>query len=262
MQAPRGQGRLEHLMPPACCPAGQRTLVQAPRAGTMPSASGFTLIELAVVVAIVGLLLGGLLLPLATQVNLRRVDETEKQLSQIRESLYGFAISSPTGRLPCPDTDGDGQENVDGGGNCVASEGNLPWVDLGVEAQDAWGQTFLYRVTSSFADTANGSATGCVAGAQATLNVSFQLCSTGDITIQDGAGNNVATSVPAIVVSAGAVRSRDPTTSPLEDENTNNDTLFVSRQITNQPGNEFDDLVTWVSRNVLANRMLQAARLP
>lgn len=254
-------------MPRIGRPARRSTVVHAaryaPRAGPRSSASGFTLIELAVVVAIVGLLLGGLLLPLATQVNLRRVDETEKQLSLIREALYGFAISSTPARLPCPDTDAppDGRENVDGAGDCVASEGNLPWVDLGVSSQDAWGQTFLYRVTGSFADTTDGSA--CPGGiGQATLNVSFQLCSTGDITIQDGAGNNVATSVPAIVVSAGAVRSRDPTTSPLEDENTNNDTVFVSRQITNQPGSEFDDMVTWVSRNVLANRMLQAARLP
>jgi type II secretory pathway pseudopilin PulG len=43
---------------------------------------GFTLVELAVVVLVVTLLLGSLLIPLATQVEQRNVSETQKRLQE------------------------------------------------------------------------------------------------------------------------------------------------------------------------------------
>src|ERR1700740_2544337 len=61
---------------------------------------GFTLAELAVVLGIVGLLLGGLMVPLAAQTDIRYRSDTEKALADIREALIGFAIVN--GRLPCP----------------------------------------------------------------------------------------------------------------------------------------------------------------
>ena len=64
---------------------------------------GFTLIELAVVIAIVALLLGALLVPLATQIQGRNVKETRESLAEIKEALMGYAMTQ--GRLPCPDTD-------------------------------------------------------------------------------------------------------------------------------------------------------------
>ena len=52
---------------------------------------GFTLIELAVVVAIFGLLLTILVVPLSTQFDQQRAAETQKQLENVREALIGFA---------------------------------------------------------------------------------------------------------------------------------------------------------------------------
>ena len=66
---------------------------------------GFSVIELAVAVLILTLLLGSILVPLATQVEQRKVSDTRKALDEIREALIGFAIIN--GRLPCPDTDSD-----------------------------------------------------------------------------------------------------------------------------------------------------------
>ncbi len=48
---------------------------------------GFTLIEMAVVLVIVGLLLGGMLVPLATQMETDRRKETTATLESIREAL-------------------------------------------------------------------------------------------------------------------------------------------------------------------------------
>ena len=43
--------------------------------------SGFTLVEVAIVLVIVGLLMGGMLLPLSTRIEQQRQQETEKAVS-------------------------------------------------------------------------------------------------------------------------------------------------------------------------------------
>jgi prepilin-type N-terminal cleavage/methylation domain-containing protein len=62
--------------------------------------SGFTLVELAMVLFIVSLLIGGLLMPLSAQNEVRGRQETDRALANIREALIGFAAIN--GRLPCP----------------------------------------------------------------------------------------------------------------------------------------------------------------
>ena len=128
--------------------------------------SGFSLIELAVVLVIIGLLVGGGIAALeATQTQTQRADQ-RRQLEQVRDALIGFAMSS--GRLPCPDTDypPDGRENIDpppptcpvgdpdndDDCDCVDSWGALPWAQLGVGATDAWGQRLRYRVYTDVPD--------------------------------------------------------------------------------------------------------------
>lgn len=61
---------------------------------------GFTLVELAVVMAIVALLLGSLMYTLAAQTEQRNFEETRRRLEQAKELLLAFAIVN--GRLPCP----------------------------------------------------------------------------------------------------------------------------------------------------------------
>ena len=62
--------------------------------------AGFTLTELAVVLAIVGLLLGSLMYTLSAQVEQRAFDDTRRRLEQARELILTFAITN--GRMPCP----------------------------------------------------------------------------------------------------------------------------------------------------------------
>jgi prepilin-type N-terminal cleavage/methylation domain-containing protein len=61
---------------------------------------GFTLVELAVVVLVVGLLIGSLLVPLSTQVDQRNATEAQRRLEDAREALIGYAIANQ--RFPCP----------------------------------------------------------------------------------------------------------------------------------------------------------------
>ena len=61
--------------------------------------AGFTLIEMAMVLMIVALLLGGLLPTISSQAEQRHENDTRKQLDEIQQALIGFAIIN--GRLPC-----------------------------------------------------------------------------------------------------------------------------------------------------------------
>ena len=118
----------------------------------MKSHNGFTLIELAIVLVIVTILLGGLAVPLAAQIEARRIGETRKAMEVIHDTLIGYAMSHtvvsscqceykpdttfnlpdstcpqfhcPTNRatpltqpitrhfLPCPDTNNNGLEEL------------------------------------------------------------------------------------------------------------------------------------------------------
>jgi type II secretory pathway pseudopilin PulG len=117
--------------------------------------TGFSFIELAVALFIMTLLLGSILVPLATQVEQRQNAESLRILEEVRDAMLGHAIAN--GRLPCPDTDGNGTENI-AGGVCTSitsgiAHGTLPWQTLGVGAGDAWGNRIRYAVRSEYAQS-------------------------------------------------------------------------------------------------------------
>lgn len=207
---------------------------------------GFTLVEMAVVITIVGLLLSGVLMTLSSQRDMKDYVETRNLLALAQEAIYGYASShiATDGKpyLPCPDTNADGVEDRTGSA-CTAIEGDLPVIDLGLENRDNWNNRFKYRVVANFADNATG----------------FTLATAGSITVrQSGAGTIVANALPAVILSWGKNGATTPTAGTDEAENRDNDTEFVSREITA----DFDDLVVWISTPILVNRMVQASRLP
>ena len=233
----------------------------------MKRTHGFTLVELALVLFIVSLVLGAILGPLGTRLEAEEREKTQAVMENMKEALYGFA-AAPPGRLPCPDTDNppDGQENPPGGaGGCNALEGVLPWVTLGVEQRDSWRQNYRYRVTGAFADNTAAATGTCPLPAS---GASFNLCDNGYITVLDAsAGNPVANQIPALILSYGS-NQNDPNQaingdlSVHEAENTDTDTTFVMKTYSREDAQEFDDLVVWISPNILKNRMVTAGRLP
>ena len=66
----------------------------------MTRARGFSLVELAIVLFIVGLLMLSLMSTLSSQVEQRSFEDTRRRLEQARELVLSFAIVK--GRLPCP----------------------------------------------------------------------------------------------------------------------------------------------------------------
>ena len=229
---------------------------------------------------ILALMIAGFLAPLATQVDQRNISDTQKSLNDIKEALMGFALAN--GRLPCPadPTIATGAANA-GVERAICTGANvngvLPWTTLGVNETDAWGHRYTYRVTASFADAiAANTVTPPVSCAPTPLPTqsSFALCSQGDITITDGS-SNIATQIPAVVVSNGKdgygaytnLGTQLSTTGAGTDEleNTNANATFVSRIYTDNPaaaGGAFDDIVVWITPNILLNRMVAAGKLP
>lgn len=236
--------------------------------------NGFTLIEMAMVLMIIGLLLGGLLVPLSVQMEQRNITDTQKSLSEIKEAIIGYAIVN--GRLPCPASpSSNGMESFISGGNASNGQcsnfydGFVPSATLGLSpvdsqgyAVDAWNNRIHYAVTSSNGDaftTTNGmSTTGLSA-----LNPDLLVCSSSAASGFNGSScgtNNALTSnpgVPVVIFSTG----KNGANSVGADETANlaGNRTFVSHS---QVQNGFDDLVVWISPNILFNRMVTAGKLP
>ena len=242
--------------------------------------SGFTLIELAMVLFIVALILGGVLTPLSTRLEQANRKQAEEMLKEIKSSLIGYALVN--GHLPCPDcplganancTAANSDDGVEDGmdsvpsiavrpnfNTCIVQVGNVPWATLGVPEFDPWGKRYVYSVDQTFADDVDG--TGC---ATSTAGMSFALCSTtGGMTVQDVSGNAIASQVRALILSYGADGQAFGGTAPasvseLENWWTDPDGTFISNDYI---ANQFDDIVNWITTPELIYRMVSAERLP
>lgn len=67
----------------------------------MKRTRGFTLIELAIVLVIMTILIGGLAMPLSAQIQARRIAETNRTLEEAREAIIGYAMSHTSGSCDC-----------------------------------------------------------------------------------------------------------------------------------------------------------------
>lgn len=242
--------------------------------------NGFTLVEIAVVLVIIGLLIGGLLAPLTAQIDQQRTTETRNQMEEVKRALIGFAIAN--GRLPCPAlVASSGVEAPVGGGACTSFHGFVPAVTLGLNNTgglilDGWLSNLRYSVTNANANaftTAPKFNNVPISTLTTTLTnptpPGLQVCSSGiDFTATPtcAVGAELTRTAVAVIYSLGKNGAATPT-SIDETENTDNDNFFVSHTPTPAgynpaQGGEFDDQVTWLSYSILFGQMVAAGQLP
>ena len=245
--------------------------------------SGFTLIELAIVLVIVGVLIGSFLGTLGSRIDNSRRAEVKEDLDVIKSALIGYAISSGGPFMPCPctsDCDIDttnpaGMENREADGTCTADAaagylGFLPWGTLGLKPSDSWSTLYSYWVDPLFSDDGSGAGTA------------FDLTDAGTGQIRTRSPDGTATplianNVIAVVYTHGkntyGGRSVDgvgrpaiPAANVDEIENTDTNSAFISRVPSEAgaatPGGEFDDIVFWISDFEIKARMVEAGLLP
>lgn len=130
-------------------------------------ARGFTLLEMAIVLVVVGLIISGGLFAVTPIIDGARVTQTEQRLDTIEKALTLYVMLH--GCLPCP-TDGSDIDNAEGlaagtsatystgcadasgiGGDCDITDGDavVSWGTLGLsrdDATDGWGNYITYVV--------------------------------------------------------------------------------------------------------------------
>jgi len=243
--------------------------------------NGFTLIEVAIVMLIIGVLISAAIMPLGAQRDTNNIKKVRAELKIIEEALYGFAIAN-SGRLPCPAQPlSAGVEDPAGGGNCSNNSiGFVPAATLGISGNvncnnllvDPWGNPYRYSVTT---DDSGGiaspdftTATDINTLGVAALNPDIRICTT------SGCGIRLTDNAVAVIFSMG--KSWSTVVSADESANAGEATLasactaaydvagdndYVSHLPVETAGNEFDDIVTWISPNILYAKLLAAGQL-
>lgn len=247
------------------------------------AARGFSLVELAVVLAIVALLVGGAMATLSSQVEQRNQEETRRRLDAALDALMGYAIVH--GRLPCPATAAAaaGDESPAGGGTCTTNfNGFLPARTIGLQqtdtqgyALDAWNNRIRYAVASAITGC-TGTSTLPHFTSQVNLKNNGVSCLPNDLVVcgssvgVSASSCNTAPSVTSpntvafIVFSTGKNGAITSAYGADEAANLNGDAVFVSRAPSgaDATAGSYDDVVLWVPVGVLYGRMITAGVLP
>ncbi len=241
--------------------------------------SGFTLIEIAIVLIIVTILLGYTVAMVPVQQELKQYRKANAEMDYILDALYAYA--QVNGRLPCPDNMGapDGIEDpATGAADCTGWYGYLPAKTLGLDGNldnnfslvDPWGEPYRYQVTDDDSGGGGGGDFVITDDIQsvgvATLAPDLFVCLTNgpgsadtDCPGANPAVNTVAANVPAVIISLG--KDRGGVTSNIQTENTDADVISVKTSRSDVSGAEYDDIVKWISPNILYSKMIAAGKL-
>jgi prepilin-type N-terminal cleavage/methylation domain-containing protein len=259
---------------------------------------GFSLIELAIGLVILGLAAVGMVASLSKQADQKRLVDSRAAMFQARDAVFAFLASN--GRLPCPaTTTSAGQESIasNAGGiiACSVEAGFLPAVTLGLPEVDvggwfnnAWNdgsnaggtlpRVFRYAVTSLSGTVANAlTSPGLGAPSSATRRSDVQtainngqglfVCTSasgiGAGVNRCGATTNLLGSTAAAIIWTLGANGNDPTSYSADE--TQNSTVAVARVLISRgyapagaSAGMFDDLVTWIPYSLVADRLLTA----
>ncbi len=252
--------------------------------------NGFSLVEMAVVLMIVALLLGGVILTLSAREDQRATAETQRRLEAASDAVIGFALAYK--RLPCPAAGATGDESLASGttatgGPCTSNFGGfLPGKTIGFQpldaqgfAVDGWGNRIRYAVASAVVASTCSAGTPHLTSLN-NLKANGVGCRPNDLVIcQSSTGTNPGASPPScgtaqsvtnqetvafVLLSTGKNGTGGAATGPDEAANTNGDAVFISREqgtIETATG-VYDDMLLWVPAGVLYSKLIAGGVLP
>jgi len=203
---------------------------------------GFTLVEMAIVLVVLGLTASFLVTPIAMRFEASRRHAAEDMLDNITEALMGFALTH--GRLPCPSIEPDPTNPAYGLEQpppCSLNvPGYLPWRTLGLPAHDPWAGYWRYRPDKNFVEG----------------SITLSTLPSGQIQIKDHYGNLISTSdsrVVAVVFSTGPNRHADGLNAAYSPASP----IFEA----GEPTPAFDDLLRWIGHPLFIARLARGGRL-
>ena len=270
--APRTGSRRAVIVVPSACrarasrPCTHRSCVPRSRVrGAHRAERGFSLVEIAIVLVILGLLLAGTLVPLGPLRDARLERAAHDAVEAARRALLAHALTHDA--LPCPLAPG----NASAAGRCAAWRGGLPATSLGLAgpvdasgaALDPWDRPLLYALSDADADGAGtaGAPDWSVPGEASAVGVralrgTLTVCRTA------GRGRCPAQEVRAddlvfVVLSHGS----DASASGLQARNASSELgAFTLAPRSSVDPHRFDDVLGWGSRGELVLTWLRAGR--
>ena len=195
---------------------------------------GFSLIEMAIVMVIIGVLAGGGVSLIGMLTKRKARTETINYLKQAQAALISFADIN--GRLPWADTSGDGAENSG------AAAGNLPYQTLKLSPTDPYKRTLRYELNANLGTNLTASCNALRSG----------LSGGPDVVDADGAAASFP--IAAILISAGTMDADsdgnvfdDVTTGTHQGDNTDGNPNYIRHPSVDT----YDDLVVYLGENEL-----------
>ena len=255
---------------------------------TRRTQNGFSLVELSIVILVMGLLLGGLILPWSVQRENSRLRDGRDQLETVESAILGFALIN--GYLPCPAIPASDGYASPSGTACTVQHGFVPATTLDLNGRrnadnlllDPWGSPLRYSVTASDADT-NGAWDFVTPGEMRSVTMpvltpDLAVCSSAAGSSPTACANTnltLTSRAPIVIYSLGKDWASFSSADQLENVGSTMaggtsgssyrvaaDGVFVARGRSDLSGSAFDDLVVWLSPSHLYGSLVTAGHLP
>ena len=188
--------------------------------------NGFTLVEMAIVMVIIGLLIGGGVKMITVLTQKKYRTENRHYLALVKESLLAYGQAN--GVLPWADTNGDGISDSNQG------QGTLPFQTLGIQPVDGYSRVVGYGVNVNLGVSHSLSCYTLKAGLGGAPRV-----------VDTGAGGTVF-SVAAVIISSGE-RDADGAGSVFDIAAGGNNVTGSPNYLISTPTPTFDDMGTYIS---------------